>query len=689
MSFGREKRLLLGWLALVAPLPLPFNQVVEWPVLLAYWVAVAIFLLRAFRDPGGWLPSWAMNLLGLLYLPFLGMDLSLFWRGQFLRPLVHLALYTLAVKLFALREEKDKWHAFMGIFFLTLAAMGTSVHPSVVVYLIVVLVLHLRLLTRFASFHALAVFGGRRVDEHDVPIRGFVALGSVLILVAAVPIFALLPRLPTPYIVGAGRTADTLAVSASFSQEIGLDVIGRLRASRAVAMRFVFETPARADYDPRFKAATYEVFTGTGWRRSPFVDDLFRRGREGYFRVAPGRAGAWMKLWLRSQGASDLVLPVQAVLVDVLAPGLRMDRGGAAAASFPATGTLEYRAGLASAPVSAGVKPEGESLAVTLETAGVSERVAALAAEVIGDEQSAAAGARRLERYLRREYDYTLDFLGAGGARPVEDFLFRHRRGHCEYFASAMVLMLRSQGIPSRLVTGFLGAEYNPLENYYIVRQSNRHAWVEAYLPADGWQVFDPTPPDGRPQSARGGLGLMFSQAYDYLVFRWDRYVLTYGLGDQLDLAVGLRSLWRGLWRLWSQRPERPQAAPPSPRSPEPVGEERAGEPWSPAVLPWLAVVIALSVWVVVLVRGRRRLTATRAYAVLRRRLERADPGLDRSVPPLEVYRRLVGRFPHARLSAARLFDLYLRESFGGRLLDQGELDGVRRALRELLKQAV
>ena len=62
-----------------------------------------------------------------------------------------------------------------------------------------------------------------------------------------------------------------------------------------------------------------------------------------------------------------------------------------------------------------------------------------------------------------------------------------------------MVLMLRSQGIPARLVTGFLGGEYNPFEGYYIVRESNAHAWVEACMPGEGWRIFDPTPPAGRP----------------------------------------------------------------------------------------------------------------------------------------------------------------------------------------------
>ena len=99
---------------------------------------------------------------------------------------------------------------------------------------------------------------------------------------------------------------------------------------------------------------------------------------------------------------------------------------------------------------------------------------------------------------------------------PIGDFLFRYRSGHCEYFATAMVLMLRSQGIPARFVTGFLGGENNRL-GYYIVRQSNAHAWVEAYLPDSGWTVFDPTPPAGRPAVAQRSLWSAIRQAYDFM----------------------------------------------------------------------------------------------------------------------------------------------------------------------------
>ena len=135
------------------------------------------------------------------------------------------------------------------------------------------------------------------------------------------------------------------------------------------------------------------------------------------------------------------------------------------------------------------------------------------------------------------------------GETPLEDFLFVYRSGHCEYFASSMVLLLRAENVPARLATGFLGAEYNPLEGYYIVRQENAHAWVEAYTPARGWRIYDPTPPEGRPSVPARDFFHFMSQVYDYLTFRWDRYVLTYGAEDQRTFFQDVRQRLADLWR--------------------------------------------------------------------------------------------------------------------------------------------
>ncbi len=99
MTYSRQKKMLLGLMAALAPLPLPFNLIVGWPVVVAFWLVVGTFIHRTRQGDLGSLPNWAMNVLGLFYLPLLYFDLVVLWGGSVMRPLVHLALFTLCFKL--------------------------------------------------------------------------------------------------------------------------------------------------------------------------------------------------------------------------------------------------------------------------------------------------------------------------------------------------------------------------------------------------------------------------------------------------------------------------------------------------------------------------------------------------------------------------------------------------------------
>ena len=121
---------------------------------------------------------------------------------------------------------------------------------------------------------------------------------------------------------------------------------------------------------------------------------------------------------------------------------------------------------------------------------------------------------------------------------PIEDFLFNTKKGYCEHYASSMVLMLRSLGIPSRVVTGFYGGEKNEYGAYLIVRKSNAHSWVEALT--DGrWKRFDPTPTVAimRPSA----VDLML----DSLQLNWSRYVVGFSFSDQREILRGLTMPFR------------------------------------------------------------------------------------------------------------------------------------------------
>jgi protein-glutamine gamma-glutamyltransferase len=143
-----------------------------------------------------------------------------------------------------------------------------------------------------------------------------------------------------------------------------------------------------------------------------------------------------------------------------------------------------------------------------------------------------------LESYLRRNFGYTLKLAGKPGADPLAQFLFVTKAGHCEYFASAMAVMLRTLGIPSREVNGFLPGEYNDLAGDYIVRASDAHSWVEAYFPGSGWITFDPTPPSSGSES---GLFSRLNLYLDWMQLTWNEWVINYDFAHQLVMAKNVR----------------------------------------------------------------------------------------------------------------------------------------------------
>ncbi len=232
MKYGREKRQMLAWLALLAPLPLPFSKTLEWPVLFVYALLLVYFLQRVERGQTMVLPNWGLNLLGLIYLPFLYVDLlASLNRSRAVTALLHLIMFLIVVKLYSLRREKDKWHLLVASFFLFLGGMATSTHLTVGFYLIAFMVLSFLVLARFAYLHMLAARPRRAAREGQaaqweglessraVPYRLPLVAGSCLIVAIAIPTFATLPRLREPLILGPG-TGSSLIRTTGFSDSV-------------------------------------------------------------------------------------------------------------------------------------------------------------------------------------------------------------------------------------------------------------------------------------------------------------------------------------------------------------------------------------------------------------------------------------------------------------------------------------
>ena len=182
-------------------------------------------------------------------------------------------------------------------------------------------------------------------------------------------------------------------------------------------------------------------------------------------------------------------------------------------------------------------------------------RIPELAWEITARAQTPYDKAAAMEAYLHSKFTYTLNLTGKPGDDPLAHFLFETHAGHCEYFASAMAIMLRTVGVPTREVNGFLPGEFNDLGEDYIVRASDAHSWVEVYFNGAGWLTFDPTPP----ATDAGGMLSRLSKYMDWFELSWNEWIVNYDFIHQILLAQNMQRStrnWTEMVREWRTRQE-------------------------------------------------------------------------------------------------------------------------------------
>ncbi len=171
------------------------------------------------------------------------------------------------------------------------------------------------------------------------------------------------------------------------------------------------------------------------------------------------------------------------------------------------------------------------------------------------DEEDTIGRARALEAYLRDSGQFQYSYRMSRVDRQIDanlDFLINRKEGHCEYFASALAMLLRSQGIPSRLVNGFKGGDWNDFSRSLTVRQRHSHSWVEALIGVEDngnpiWLTLDPTPADERDElvAQASGLPPILRQFTDFVRYLWIFYIAGFNAERQEKLLYEpIRDLW-------------------------------------------------------------------------------------------------------------------------------------------------
>jgi transglutaminase-like putative cysteine protease len=397
---------------------------------------------------------------------------------------------------------------------------------------------------------------------------GGILLGSVL--------FFCFPRFSAGYLSRAGLQSTLMS---GFTDNVELGEIGEIKKNRAVVMRI--KTGGPVNYPMlRWRGIAFTNFDGHRWFSSDTSRDALSPSANGWIYLTPPKTEPTASaqqlhfIVLMQPMASDAVFaPASLVRIrgnflseasnfnSALHRGyLSRDPTDSVYNPFHNFGQLKYEGesllpitDLAQARAASQDYPEG--IAKTyLQLPTLDQRIPELARKITASATTPYDKSVALETYLRRNFRYTLNLTGTPGHDPLGHFLFEMRAGHCEYFASAMTVMLRTLGIPSREVNGFLPGEYNDLAGDYIVRESDAHSWVEAYFPGSGWITFDPTPP-GPDQNS--GIFARLNLYLDWVQLNWNEWVVNYDFSHQVQLAQnverGSRN-WNEIAKDWFRR---------------------------------------------------------------------------------------------------------------------------------------
>ncbi len=509
-----------------------------------------------------------VNRVTIAYFFFYAFD-YFFVSRSFVDATAHLVFFVLIIKLFSARTNRDYLYLALLAFVQMLLAAILTIDTSFLLFFLVFLMLGI---ATFTSYEI-----RRSYERAGVPVEvagppmirglgvtaGIVALG--IVLVAGV-IFFTIPRVSTGYL---SRFAPKQQTIGGFSDNVTLGEIGEIKKIGTVVMRVRFLTDPPRVQKLRWRGVALTSFDGHRWYNNHNSTRVLYGSRlqaddPAQMGVYTFSLGGGVPLPVADRGARRLVSytvllePISSQhLFLIPAPQhvlgrfrlLEQDTNGSVLLTDRSMASMRYDAwSNLSAPDAQRLRSDAEPLparidgnarAVYLQLPDLDPRIPQLSRQVTEKAANSYDRARAIEDYLRSDFAYTLD-MPFTGDDPLAGFLFVQKRGHCEYFASAMTIMLRTLGIPSRIVNGFLPGEYNDISGMYVVRASDAHSWVEAYFPSAGWVTFDPTPSGGEQPLFSF---YRFSMWLDAFQSFWIDWVVDYDFGRQFTLA---RNIDRG-----------------------------------------------------------------------------------------------------------------------------------------------
>ncbi len=532
--------------------------------------------------------TWAVS----AYLIFFPLDLLVIsrafigsvpnsWLYAALHAAIHLMLFVMLMRLFSASTTRDLLFLSMMALAALLASAILTIDTAFLVFLALFLVLGV------STFMSLEMRRGAEgavappLESRTPAARrlgralGFTAvMMTVGALSVGAVIFAVLPRFPGGYLGGLNFNPTLIS---GFTDNVELGQIGEIKLHTAVVMRTRMDMPRDAVPDLHWRGIALTTFDGHRWYTSEHENQPIVPGSDGWYLLPSSHSPAvgerfrevHYSVLLEPLATSSLFILAHPVAVrgpfgrdtgnplrDAPTRFLLVDQTNSIFTPYNNFTKFLYE-GRALVPV---IPPEELRKASTNYPAEIRETYLQLPTLDPGIPQLAREITRRaatpfdkseaIELYLRTRFGYTLTQPDPPPKDPLAYFLLRRRAGHCEYFATAMTVMVRALGIPARYINGFLPGEYNDVADSYIIRASDAHSWVEVYFPDYGWIPFDPTPPAGsKPEFSLGRLAYY----WDWFEMAWSEWVINYSQSQQIRLAANAQRSARD-WSYWMQR---------------------------------------------------------------------------------------------------------------------------------------
>jgi protein-glutamine gamma-glutamyltransferase len=526
---ARELETLL--LSMFAAVPLYFTYAISMASLVVFHVFMTLVVLRVALGKGPQLiPASAMRWLAIAYVPFYVFDAAVLSRSA-IAASTHLVLFIAAYQPIESTHRFNHAQRILTAALIFVASLATSTHLTIILFVLVFAYFMFRQLMYVSHVETARALGHEYGDVASGRAAAFYLAGAIVI---GGLLFPLLPRIRNPII--RGFTGPLPGASTALSDTINFGQQRAAPGDATVVARVWMDRETRAFFTPlRLRGTIYDRYDDGEWRQSlRGLREVPLRG--GTFALAKAAGTDRPAIVQMRAQRGKLFLPANAYAVS----GIGTLYEGPARETY-----YTYDDGMLTMSVRMSYRNEPLRL-IRPRMSGypISPAVETLARTIVGNEPRVDRRAALIEQYMVRNFRYVPNSATAP-PMSLEQFLLVERGGHCEYFAAGMVALLNAVGVPARVVGGFYGGQLNPITGYYALRREDAHAWAEVW---DGsrWLTYDSTPASLRPGAAEMNPAFVYLAALgDSLTFFWDRYVLTFGLGDQIELFTDAMT-WTG-----------------------------------------------------------------------------------------------------------------------------------------------